>query len=556
MDSPMRPWYLQNLTTNPYLNKPLVYTQLSCILMLWLLREADQVAGIVHLTNRTYLNDRILSVKQFFNYHRLSMVDVIETRDDSNNLMDSTVKLYSTLYYRCIISTRMRSLKYTSITSSRAIQQKLWNSTLLLSYRYVPFLAIQAAFRHLRGRGTLGTHQLNRRRSTRPAVSLTSGVAPIFVFPATHVNRYYKPYTGLAAGIRLMSNDNMIENCVDNHMLRMSYERFRSSVSGLVQSLKLNMVAWDHSEFIRYLKPWGTRRQPALTLSAKVLLPQSRQTFISKASLIFGSERLSKALYQNPILFKYVLWNQDNLHARMDSILTKPFFRPFINDIHRFNFSSRISLYEQSNLWSSTQLNYVIKRKLVKRLHTTKFVPNVTMWYYETLVKFIEHYTARRVYLKFNPFIENAIPFVDLARCSLWEPRVQGFQKILGHRIFVFESLRILTLALRFRDPAFLSHWMKTMLYRMSFWKYRLLFRYVKFTMRYLFFPYFSDLGFKGLKFVLRGKISVAGNARTRTLVYAIGETSHAKVNNRVLSEFTTINSFTGVMGFLVSFYF
>ena len=41
------------------------------------------------------------------------------------------------------------------------------------------------------------------------------------------------------------------------------------------------------------------------------------------------------------------------------------------------------------------------------------------MWYYETLVKFIEHYTARRVYLKFNPFIENAIPFVDLARCSL-----------------------------------------------------------------------------------------------------------------------------------------
>jgi hypothetical protein len=74
--------------------------------------------------------------------------------------------------------------------------------------------------------------------------------------------------------------------------------------------------------------------------------------------------------------------------------------------------------------------------------------------------------------------------------------------------------------------------------------------------MRYLFWAYFPDMGFKGLKFVLRGKISVAGNARTRTLVYTIGETSHAKVNNRVLSEFTTINSFTGVMGFLVSFYF
>jgi len=50
----------------------------------------------------------------------------------------------------------------------------------------------------------------------------------------------------------------------------------------------------------------------------------------------------------------------------------------------------------------------------------------------------------------------------------------------------------------------------------------------------------------------LKGKISVAGNARTRTLLYRIGETSHSKVNNRVLSDFTTINSFTGVMGFKI----
>lgn len=550
------PWYLQNLSTNPYLNRSFIYTQLAKVLMLWLLRDSEQVTGVVHLTNRSYMNDRILSLNQFFNFNRLTMLKVSKNDLVASKIVDSKAQPFSRLFYRCIISTRTKSLKYVPAPARRLTQQKSWNSTLLLSYRYIPFLSVQSAFRSLRGRGTLGTHQLNRRRSTRPAVSLTSGVAPLFVFPATRVNRCFKPYIGLAAGIRLMSNDNMIENCVDNHMLRMSYDRFQSSVRGLAYSLKLNMVAWDHSEFIRYLKPCGISRKQSLNVAKNSLLPQSRQLFISKSSLVFSSERLNKELYKNPILFKYLLWNQDNLHARMDAVITKPFLRPFIDNIHRFNFSSRISLYEQSNLWSSTQLNYVVKRKLVKRLHTTKFVPNVTMWYYETLVKFIEHHTSKRVYLKFNPFIENAIPFVDLARCSLWEPRVQGFQKILGHRIFVFESLRILTLALRFRDPAFLSHWMKTMLYRMSFWKYRLLFRYVKFTMRYLFFPYFADLGFKGLKFVLRGKISVAGNARTRTLVYAIGETSHAKVNNRVLSEFTTINSFTGVMGFLVSFYF
>jgi hypothetical protein len=54
------------------------------------------------------------------------------------------------------------------------------------------------------------------------------------------------------------------------------------------------------------------------------------------------------------------------------------------------------------------------------------------------------------------------------------------------------------------------------------------------------------------LKLKLKGKISVAGNARTRTLVYKIGETGYSKLNNRVLSDFSLINTFTGVLGFKI----
>lgn len=68
--------------------------------------------------------------------------------------------------------------------------------------------------------------------------------------------------------------------------------------------------------------------------------------------------------------------------------------------------------------------------------------------------------------------------------------------------------------------------------------------------MRYLFWLYFPELEFKGLKLRLKGKISVAGNARTRTLMYRIGETSYSKLNNRIVSDFSTINTFTGVLGF------
>ena len=70
--------------------------------------------------------------------------------------------------------------------------------------------------------------------------------------------------------------------------------------------------------------------------------------------------------------------------------------------------------------------------------------------------------------------------------------------------------------------------------------------------MRYLFWNCFSELGLKGLKIKLKGKISVAGNARTRTILYRIGSTSHSKVDNRVLHSIDTISTFTGVLGFQI----
>jgi ribosomal protein S3 len=94
------------------------------------------------------------------------------------------------------------------------------------------------------------------------------------------------------------------------------------------------------------------------------------------------------------------------------------------------------------------------------------------------------------------------------------------------------------------------------MLYRMSFWKYRTLFRYLKFVIKDLFEPNFKKFGLRGFKVKLKGKISVAGNARTRTLLMRVGQTSHSKFNNKVAHSFTLVNSFTGVMGFNVWIFF
>jgi len=158
--------------------------------------------------------------------------------------------------------------------------------------------------------------------------------------------------------------------------------------------------------------------------------------------------------------------------------------------------------------------------------------------------------------LKFNPFVENQLTVRDLALCTLWELRVQSFQKVLGPRIFLNESLRITFLAIKLRDARFLMNWIIAMLARLSFWKYKTIFRYLKYVVRVLMLPYFSELRVQGFKLKLKGKISVAGNARTRTLFYRVGKTSHATLTNKLNYSFDLIHTFTGVMGFHLWFFF
>ena len=295
---------------------------------------------------------------------------------------------------------------------------------------------------------------------------------------------------------------------------------------------------------------------PSPIATLKLSKQSSRQTsnnFLSQLStintMLFDSLNTSVVINQ-PLLYKYLFWlliPNNNLINHLQHSLTS------LND---HSFSTRINLFKTTNIWPSSFFHFTLKRKILKIFSFNKFLPNVTMWYYNILIRFMESCTGKKIFLKFNPFIENFLSFTDIARCNMWSIRINSFQKLLGPKIFLNESLRIMHIALRFKDPTFFANWIKGMLNRMSFWKYRLLFRYIKFAMRYLFWLYFSELQFKGLKIKLKGKISVAGNARTRTLVYRIGETGYSKIDNRVLCDSSTINTFTGVLGFKIWFFF
>jgi hypothetical protein len=106
------------------------------------------------------------------------------------------------------------------------------------------------------------------------------------------------------------------------------------------------------------------------------------------------------------------------------------------------------------------------------------------------------------------------------------------------------------------KDPTFLANWIRIALTRISFWKYRLLFRYLKFLLSTLLKPSFPDFNLKGIKFRLKGKISVAGNARTRMIFYRIGSTSHTTMQNRIAYDLSYVTTFTGVQGLKLWFFF
>ena len=186
----------------------------------------------------------------------------------------------------------------------------------------------------------------------------------------------------------------------------------------------------------------------------------------------------------------------------------------------------------------------------------SSFTSDTGSWAHKCLIHFAEHISGRRAAIYIGPFVDQSLTIEDHARCILWNTRSSGFKKILGHRIFTSEALMVLTSSIRLKDPTLLSNWIRGMLKRISFWKYRVIFRYLKFILQHLFRFSFPEFHFKGLKLRLKGKISVGGNSRSRVLFYRVGDTSHSKMSNRVAYDLSYINTFTGVLGFKLWFFY
>ena len=134
----------------------------------------------------------------------------------------------------------------------------------------------------------------------------------------------------------------------------------------------------------------------------------------------------TQTLTTSPLINNPSLW----FYLQESSILVKYLFEAietrvlvnnglFLKILSRTKGSDSRTRPALSNLLPSLPIRFVIYRRILRVVGFSKFVPNVIPYYHYTLVQFLEVMSGKRVYIKFNPFIENSLTFLDLSRCLM-----------------------------------------------------------------------------------------------------------------------------------------
>ena len=252
-------------------------------------------------------------------------------------------------------------------------------------------------------------------------------------------------------------------------------------------------------------------------------------------------------LFNYPLLFKYYFfYKQFNINF---NTIPQNFFSKNLNP-----FSSNLIL--KSNIYFKKQFKPFLAVSVSSIMDEKHSHWNVFFLPLINFVSFFELILGKKICFYFNASLHEALTFLESMRCRVWYKNLLYFKKVLGHHLFLIESLQIIYTAIKLQDPIFLINWMKTMFTKINFFKYKFFLRYVGHVIRSKIQPYFPESSFKGVKFRLKGKVGVAGNSRTRTVYEYIGKTGQSTLNTRILTTTQVIWTFTGSLGLKIWFYF
>jgi hypothetical protein len=121
-------------------------------------------------------------------------------------------------------------------------------------------------------------------------------------------------------------------------------------------------------------------------------------------------------------------------------------------------FYTRFQKISFTNLAQDHNFNLVLRKKFLKIFVRVKFRTRSVPSYYNALVRFFEFCSGQRVMIKYFAFLPNLLTIDEQARCLLWSYKLKKFRRILGARFFLNESLQVVYLSLKLKDPYFLAN--------------------------------------------------------------------------------------------------
>ena len=321
-----------------------------------------------------------------------------------------------------------------------------------------------------------------------------------------------------------------------------NWENFLNQKNQLSRFAKYNTPTLSLAPSVKYSSAFPRTINNAQGPLTKPIFTPS--TPLARSTNLFN-KLFAKSLFTSFLIYKRFYLSSPLLTERPDKLLLKHLYLTPNNTNVPFSNIICADLPKTPKLFLNLKSTKMIK-----------FQTNFLCWYNFLLIRFLQHTTGLKASLMFNPYLHKSLSLTEQAQLDLWTQRVKGFQRIIGPKISLKESLQVTYISLKLKDPTLLSSWLSRTIHKVSFWKYRAFFRYLKFLLQNLFLPSFSFLGMKGVKLKLKGKVSVAGNARTRSIYYRVGNTGQSTLNSKVLHNLTFFYTFTGILGLQIWFYF
>jgi hypothetical protein len=167
----------------------------------------------------------------------------------------------------------------------------------------------------------------------------------------------------------------------------------------------------------------------------------------------------------------------------------------------------------------------------------------------DILVRLLENLSKQRVCLIIDRTPENAFRSSDISYLQLIAVRVSRAFKTPG-TIKFWENFGVaLFLSFKSRDPQFLLSWLHLRLSKMSAFSHKKFLGFMLFLLRLVCAEVANDFGIVGCRIDVVGKISVSGNARSRSIIFKQGYTGFSNVATKTVSGFYLVRTHTGCLG-------